>query len=247
MKRVITRRGSGICAAAATAVSAVGFSLASASMLPVAQAACEDWILGPTVWEIVLDNGAQIETYGWSGKSMTKTPGGKPAFAEWFLPGGGGKTEGPSSGSINGRAITFTANWVSGLNPGGPDTFNGTIDDNGVASGIFNGMGWHSTDKVKCAPAPAANPAPAAPATPAHQSVTVLKESTVYDSKGGNEIGDGFFLPVGSKFDTGDPCADNWCLLKIPALPGGPHGQLAAGFGWVYSGIDSGENFLKLN
>jgi len=82
MRRETARRGSSICAAAATAVSAVGFSLASASMLPAAHAACEDWTLGPTVWEIVLDNGAQIETYGWSGKSMTKTPGGKPAFAE---------------------------------------------------------------------------------------------------------------------------------------------------------------------
>jgi hypothetical protein len=249
MKRESARRRSGICAAAATAVSAVGISLMPVSMLPVAHAACEDWILGPTVWEFAFDNGALIETYGWSGKTMTKTPGGKPAFAEWFPPGGGDKTEGPATGSINGRAITVTANWVTGPGAGGPDTFSGTIDDNGVASGTLNGMGWHSTDKVKCAPAPAANPAPAAPAAPATpaQSVTVLKESTVYDSKGGNEIGEGFFLPVGSTFNTGDPCADNWCLLKIPDLPGGAHGQLSAGFGWVYSGIDSGENFLKLN
>ena len=135
MKREIARRGSGICAAAATAMSAVGISLASASMLPVAHAACEDWILGPTVWEIALDNGVLIETYGWSGKSMTTTPGGKPAFAEWFPAGGGDKTEGPSSGSINRRAINFTANWVTGPGAGGPDTFNGKIDDNGVASG----------------------------------------------------------------------------------------------------------------
>ena len=56
MRRETARRGSSICAAAATAVSAVGFSLASASMLPAAHAACEDWTLGPTVWEIVLDN-----------------------------------------------------------------------------------------------------------------------------------------------------------------------------------------------
>ena len=182
MRRETARRGSSICAAAATTVSAVGFSLASASMLPAAHAACEDWILGPTVWEIVLDNGAQIETYGWSGKSMTTTPGGKPAFAEWFPAGGGGKTEGPSTGSINGRAITFTANWTSGQNPGGPDTFNGTIDDNGVASGIFNGMGWHSTDKVKCAPAPAANPIPVRPVTPAKTTVTVQQNSDVYDA-----------------------------------------------------------------
>ena len=242
MRRETARRGSSICAAAATAVSAVGFSLASASMLPAAHAACEDWTLGPTVWEIVLDNGAQIETYGWSGKSMTKTPGGKPAFAEWFPPGGGGKTEGPSTGSINGRAITFTANWTSGQNPGGPDTFNGTIDDNGVASGIFNGMGWHSTDKVKCAPAPAANPGPVGPVTPAKATVTVQQNSDVYDAEGGNRLGpDSYFLKPGRTLELVAPCANDWCNLVIPdpEVPGGK--------GFVYAGIDSGQNFLKLN
>lgn len=239
MNRDIVRRGSGICAAAATAVSAVGISLVNLPVLPVAQAACDDWVLGPTVWEIVLDNGAQIETYGWSGKSMTKT-----AFAQWFPPGGGGKTEGPSTGSINGRAITFTANWTSGLNPGGPDTFNGTIDDNGVASGIFNGMGWHSTDKLKCAPAPAANPAPAAPATPAKATVTVQQNSDVYDAAGGggNRLGpETYFLKPGRTLDLIAPCSDDWCnlVIKDPEVP--------AGNGWVYAGINSGQNFLKLN
>jgi hypothetical protein len=243
MKRETARRGSGLCAAAATAVSAVGLSLASVSTLPVAHAACEDWILGPTVWEIALDNGALIETYGWSGKSMTKTPGGKPAFAEWFPPGGGPKTEGPSTGSINGRAITFTPNWTSGAHPGGPDTFNGTIDDNGVASGVFNGMGWHSTDKVKCAPAPAANPGGNAPVTPAKATVTIQQNSDVYTAAdGATRVGpESYFLHPGRTLELVAPCVDDWCNLVIPdpEVPGGK--------GFVYAGIESGQNFLKLN
>jgi hypothetical protein len=75
--------------------------------------------------------------------------------------------------------------------------------------------------------------------------VTVLKQSSVYPTIGGDETG--FFLDIGRTLTTVQPCADNWCLLAVPDLPGGPHGDLPAGQGRVYSGIDNGDNFLKKN
>jgi hypothetical protein len=36
-------------------------------------------------------------------------------------------------------------------------------------------------------------------------------------------------------------------LLAVPDLPGGPHGDLRAGEGWVYSVIHNGDDFLKKN
>jgi hypothetical protein len=258
MSKKYAQHGSRLCVAAATAV---GIFTLPNPMLPIAHAACEDWVLGPTVWEVALDNGILVETYGWSGKAMTTTPGGKAAFSEYFPPGGGAKTEGPSSGNINGRAINFSANWATGPGAGGSNTFTGNIGDDGTATGSTrNAQGvtnnWTSTDKVKCNTAAAGAGNGGAPAgtgtTPAKQTVTVQQESTVYDSVGGNPIKDAdgvdFFIKPGDpNYETVQPCANNWCLLKIPKLPAGSHGNLPAGQGWVYSGIDTGENFLKVN
>lgn len=156
---------------------------------------------------------------------------------------------GTASGAIAGRHMDVTVTWEDGTT----QHYAGDVAVDGSHANGTEPFPWQSYNTAfTCAdPAPAAaNPAPAKPDTkPAVQSVTILKQSNVYDSKdNGNRIGgDGFFLDVGQTFEIGDPCANNWCVLKIPGLPGGPHGQLSAGFGWVYSGIDSGENFLKVN
>jgi hypothetical protein len=68
------------------------------------------------------------------------------------------------------------------------------------------------------------------------QMVTVSKDSDVYDSPQGNRLEAPFFLPVGRQYATVSPCADNWCLLNVPELPGGAHGGLPAGQAWAYSG-----------
>jgi hypothetical protein len=47
-------------------------------MLPVANAACDDWVLGPDVFELEQANGIHVMSYGWSGKSLITTPGGNP-------------------------------------------------------------------------------------------------------------------------------------------------------------------------
>jgi hypothetical protein len=158
---------------------------------------------------------------------------------------------GAATGAIASHHMDVTVTWDDGTT----QHYAGDVTADGSHANGTEPFPWESYNTAfTCAdPAPAAaNPAPAAKpdtASPAVQSVTILKESTVYDSKDdGNQIGGDFFsLGVGSTYDTVQPCADNWCLLKIPGLPGGPHGQLAEGYGWVYSGIDTNENFVKVN
>jgi hypothetical protein len=208
-------------------------------------------------------NGANGFDTGW-GASLPFTAAGKsvgPTATGWL---GGIKGAGYFSGNVNGTGLSFT--WKGDGGPpnfsgGDTVTFTGTVDNDGSAHGTAmntttNAITTFTSQKrLACLDAPAAaakqDPPKAAdqPAVqPAVRSVTILQQSNVYDSKGGNRIGgDGFFLEVGSTFDTAQPCADNWCLLKIPGLPGGPHGQLGAGYGWVYSGIDTDENFVKVN
>jgi hypothetical protein len=55
----------------------------------------------------------------------------------------------------------------------------------------------------------------------------------VYDAVSGNRIEARFALPVCKQYDTVQPCADSWCLLKIPELPGAGHGALPAKQGWA--------------
>jgi hypothetical protein len=85
---------------------------------------------------------------------MTTTPSGKPAFAQYTSPQGW--TYGPTTGNINGRNITFTANWNDGPGAGGSNTYTGVIHDDGTASGTtVNSAGvvnsWRSVEgRVKC-------------------------------------------------------------------------------------------------
>jgi hypothetical protein len=176
-------------------------------------------------------------------------PAAQPAVAGAPVDASNNK-HGTAVGAIAGHHMDVTVTWDDGTT----QHYAGDVTGDGSHANGADPFPWQSYNTAfTCAdPAPAAaNPAPAAKpdtANPAVQSVTILKESTVYDSKGGNQIGGDFFsLGVGSTYDTVQPCADNWCLLKIPGLPGGQHGQLSAGYGWVYSGIDTDENFVKVN
>src|SRR5262249_52745994 len=78
-------------------------------------------------------------------------------------------------------------------------------------------------------PPPDNKPVEAKPVT-----ATVNKQSDVYGAAGGDRIEEPFFLDVRRSLETVPPRTD-WCLLKIPDLPGGAHGALPAGQGWVYA------------
>lgn len=109
MGNKFTRGGSGLFAAAATAVSAIGMSVVPVSTLPVAQAACDDWVLGPTTLALLQDApGTDIDIYGWSGKQITALPSGKPAYAIMWTPGT--KTTGTVAGNITGKTVTVNVN-----------------------------------------------------------------------------------------------------------------------------------------
>jgi hypothetical protein len=116
--------------------------------------------------------------------------------------------------------------------------FMGDVSDDGKARGTWSGnpptARWETTAPLKCDVD--------TPQGANSQMVTVLKESDVYDTPEGNRLEAPFFLPGGHQYASVGPCADSWCLLKIPELPGGAHGGLPAGQAWVYSG----EGFLDV-
>ncbi|WP_164478589.1 hypothetical protein [Mycolicibacterium stellerae] len=151
------------------------------------------------------------------------------------------------NGSITGDSIALT---LTSSDPGVlPNAqYSGKVDDNGFAAGKVKFVGhddlgdvdWNATARFFCAQG-AQNGGGAAEGKPG--TVTVLKDSDVYDAPGGNRLEEPFFLDNDSVLTTVKPCADNWCLLQIPNLPGGAHGGLPAGQAWVYSGDD----FLKVN
>jgi len=231
-------RSSRFFTVAATAVGVLGISLIPAPTLPVAHAACDDWTLGPTTLAIKQDGGPDVDIYGWSGKQITALPSGKPAYG--ILWTDGGKTTGSVAGNITGKTVTVNANWNDGPGKGTTSTFVGDIGDDG----IVRGAGFHSEFPAKCAAAQ--NPG-AGPATPAKQTVTILQQSDVYDAANGGRIEAPFFLDVGRTLDTVSPCTGDWCLLAIPDLPGGGHGNLPDNQGFVYSGLVNGDNFVKVN
>ncbi len=116
--------------------------------------------------------------------------------------------------------------------------FMGDVSDDGKARGTWTGnpqtAKWETTAPLKCDvdTPPGAN----------SQMVTVLKDSDVYDTPEGNRLEAPFFLPADRQYASVSPCADIWCPLRIPELPGGAHGGLPAGQDWAYSG----EGFLDV-
>ncbi len=156
-------------------------------------------------------------------------------------------------GKITGKTVDFTVNWdesTPGFNgtkvgPGLQNRFSGDVKDDGFAKGDSTGstipMGWyapgewHSTDMINCAQLGGGG-------TTVQKNVTVKRESDVYDAISGNRIEAPFFLTVDRELQPVQPCADNWCLLTIPDLPGDAHGGLPAKQGWVYAG----EGFLQV-
>lgn len=239
--------------AAATVTGAVALFTTPITTAPLAHAACKDWVLGPANLILHQDNGIEVDVYGWTGKAITNLPSGAPAYAQYWS--NGTKTKGSATGSINGDVVEMNLNWSEGPGAGLSNYYYATIADDGTVFGTTTNSqntrnGFSSETKAKCndAAAKPADPKPAdtGPATPAKQTVTVLKESSAYPEIGGTEI-PGFSLDVGRTLTTVQPCADNWCLLLIPDLPGGNHGNLPAGQGYVYSGADNGDNFLKIN
>jgi hypothetical protein len=143
--------------AAAAAVSAVGIVLVPAATAPMANAACEYWVMGPTVFAFYLDGtGLNFDTYGWPGKSITALPSGAPAYAQmWTQPKSGGAV----ASNINGRTITISANWTEGPVKGTTSTFTGQIADDGTVKGTSTntpgGNTWTSDPPRSC---PAAIP-----------------------------------------------------------------------------------------
>jgi hypothetical protein len=116
--------------------------------------------------------------------------------------------------------------------------FIGDVSADGKARGTWSGnpqtARWETTAPLRCDID--------APQGANSQMVTVSKDSDVYDTPQGNRLEAPFFLPVGRKYASVSPCADNWCLLNIPELPGGAHGGLPAGQAWAYSS----EGFLDV-
>jgi hypothetical protein len=169
---------------------------------------------------------------------------------------------GDVTGSIKeDNTLAFTITWddhFPGFNNGGPlgkrfvTNYAGTIGPDGNATGSATGEplkgadynlgyvpgNWHSTAPLNCA-------AGAGGGTAA-QTATVKEQSDVYDAVSGNRIEAPFALPVGKQYTTVAPCADNWCLLNIPELPGAGHGALPAKQGWVYAGGNGDTVFLQV-
>lgn len=185
-------------AAAATAISVAALALTipapthARPMFPLAPG-CDNWEIGPTAYAIEVEHADMplVEFYGWSGKSLTATPGGRPAFAEYYTTSP--PTYGSASGGINGRSIDMAVLWNKGPGAGSPPvTFKGQIDDTGVASGtatIFPGIvgleytrGWRSHDRARCATvSPPPPPAPPPPAPPAPSEITLrYGEATIF-------------------------------------------------------------------
>ncbi len=156
--------------------------------------------------------------------------------------------------------MEFNVHWFNGFH----NYYSGRIHDDVFARGDtqrtpgYVRNNWTSQSKFECvsaAPAPFEPPPgvvqlpkdpgavvadPPAEQTPAKPSVTVLQDSNVYDAPEGNRIGgDNFFLNDGEKYDLVAPCANDWCHLVIPAVPGGK--------GFVFRGNEQEGFFLKVN
>lgn len=226
MTQDIARRRSGTCAAAAAVVGALGISLITLPVLPVANAACDDWVLGPANLILHQDNGIEVDVYGWSGKSITALPSGAPPYAQYWS--NGVKTKGSVSGHINGNVVEINANWSDGPGAGLSNYYSATIADDGTVFGTTTNSqnaqnGFTSETKAKCntAPAkPADAGAPAANNPPANNppppAGTVNANVDIYDVPGG----DGKVI---GQVDKGDAVTFNGsCPMNNPANPEDP-------------------------
>jgi hypothetical protein len=231
MRGKFNHRRSRLCTAVATATSAIGIVILPVPTAPVANAACEDWIAGPTAYGFTQNNGFVGDLFGWSGKSLTATPGGRPAYAWIFPQGGGPKSEGAATGNINGRAINFTINWQTGPQAGKVGNYTGTIDDNGIASGTAHGIPWRAHDALKC------GAAPANPGAPSKTAFVTTPETTPEGGEGYNSV-DVYDTPGGGGKVIGTVAKDKgvqvnadcqpetWCLIRGAAVPKGQ--------GWIW-------------
>jgi hypothetical protein len=166
---------------------------------------------------------------------------------------------GDVTGSIkDDKTLSFTVTWdqslpgLQGANLGKRfvTTYTGTIGADNKASGTASGEPikgsnfnlydpgpWTASDPLNCDGATTGTTG---------QKATVKQESDVYDAPSGNRIAAPFSLPVGKTYQTVQPCADSWCLLNIPELPGGAHPPLPAQQGWVYAGGNGDTVFLEV-
>jgi hypothetical protein len=138
----------------------------------------------------------------------------------------------PNTGNIAGGIDANGHVELTISEPGAALQLTGDVGADGKARGTWNGnpatARWETTAPLRCDVG--------ATQGGKSQMVTVSKDSDVYDSPQGNRLEAPFFLPVGRQYATVSPCADNWCLLNVPELPGGAHGGLPAGQAWAYSG-----------
>lgn len=151
---------------------------------------------------------------------------------------------GKATGSIAGNTIDFIVDWNDNQ---GQAHYTGTIGPDGIAKGtatgnvvpinLWNPGTWTSTAPLNC------SDVQTGPAQP-QGSVTVKQASDVYDAPDGkgHRIGpQSYNLAPGRTLTLVQPCANDWCLLNIPDP------QVKGGQGWVYAGIESGQNFLQIN
>jgi hypothetical protein len=80
----------------------------------------------------------------------------------------------------------------------------------------------------------------------AKPTVTVLKQSSVYPTIGGDEI-PGFFSTLVARSQLSSRARTTGACSLSRIFPVARTGDLPACQGWVYSGIDNGDNFLKKN
>ena len=167
------------------------------------------------------------------------------------------KLTGPVVGGItSANEVAVTIDWANSPAYG---QYVGKLDAGGNVRGGFNqdigspGGGkatWDSVTPLTCveaaAPAPVEKPVEKPAEKPAAPKATVKQESDVYDAVSGDRIEEPFALPIGKQYETVQPCADSWCLLKIPELPGDAHGALPAKQGWVYAGGNGDTVFLEV-
>jgi hypothetical protein len=243
MSTTITPR---IIAIAASAVGVAG--MVAVPVTASAEPACLDWRFAQDALFLNLDNRVRIGVPWLGGTNKVRTTQG----ASLLTSPDGGRWQGdidPGGGTYQNDTIKFRINWNQFVGDQHPvSAFSGHIDPNGVASGTMvneknETNSWTAEGNFTCS-ARAAEPAAPAP-KPADNNppveakpvtATVNVQSDVYDAADGARIEDPFFLEVGRSLETVKPCAPKWCLLKIPDLPGGAHGDLPAGQGWVYAG-----------
>jgi hypothetical protein len=213
--------------AAATALSAAGFLMASAPAqayptVPLAPACLQYGFPGDV--QIRQNNGWNV-TF-----SSTGTTASGPATAK----GASGATmQGTVSGSINQRHVDLAFPWDSGQT----GHYVGDVGDDGKAHGTTGSASWDTVFPLSCITQPDAPP-PQQPAGPQKTMATVVGENVdVYNIAAGDvpdpddpnapvgvKIGE---LQVGRQVELAGACnPQDWCKVLVPELTGG------VGFVW---------------